>query len=80
MTTIQKWGKRLAVCIPARLAEQIDVTAGTAVDITAQNGALLVTPRKRPKYRLRDLLKKCQPARLQGEIDFGPAVGREVLD
>ena len=80
MTTIQKWGNSLAVRIPAILADQLKVAAGTPVEITTHNGSLVVTPRKRPKYSLREMLKKCKPGHFHGEINWGPDVGREVVD
>ena len=80
MATIQKWGNSLAVRVPAALADQLEVEAGTPVEIKAENGAIVVRPKKRPKYRLTDLLKDCKPRQLHGETDWGPDVGREVLD
>lgn len=80
MAAIQKWGNSLAVRIPASLADQLEVSAGTPVEIRAQNGSLVVTPRTRPRYSLRELLKRCKPEHFQGEVDWGPDVGREVLD
>jgi antitoxin MazE len=80
MPTIQKWGNSLAVRIPATLASQLGVEPGTPVEIAVQNGSLVVTPRKRPKYSLREMLKRCKPQDFHGEIDWGPDVGREVID
>lgn len=80
MATIQKWGNSLAVRIPAPLADQLKVAPGTPVEITTRNGSLIVTPRKRPKYLLREMLKQCKPEHFRGEIDWGADVGREVLD
>ena len=80
MSVIQKWGNSLAVRIPAALAEELNVAAGTPVEIRSTDGSIVVTPKGRPKYRLRDLLKNCRPHQLHGETDFGPDVGREVLD
>jgi antitoxin MazE len=80
MTTIQKWGNSLAVRIPVALADQLEVEAGTPVDIGAENGAIIVRPKKRPKYRLKELLKDCKPRQLHGETDWGPDMGREVID
>jgi antitoxin MazE len=77
MATIVKWGKNLAVRIPAVLATQLQVAAGTPVDLEVRNGYLLVRPQRKPKYRLKDLLKNCKPNQLHGEIDFGPDMGRE---
>lgn len=80
MASIQKWGNSLAVRIPASTASQVDVTEGTPVDVVAENGAIVVRPKSRPKYRLQELLRNCKPYQLHGESDFGPDVGREVLD
>jgi len=80
MATIQKWGNSLAIRIPATLAGQLNVTAGTPVEMTMHNGALVVTRRKRPKYSLREMLKKCKSEHFHGEIDWGPDGGREVID
>jgi antitoxin MazE len=79
MPTIQKWGNSLAVRIPAPLADELKIAAGTVVQIKLRKGELVVAPRRREKYRLRDLLKNCKPSQLHGELDFGPDVGREVL-
>ena len=79
MSSIQKWGNSLAVRIPMTTAKQVRVTVGTPVEIVAQDGAIVVRKKQR-KYRLKDLLKNCKPQHLHGETDFGPDVGREVLD
>ena len=80
MPTIQKWGSSLAVRIPSSLAKELDVKEGTPVEITTEEGALVVTVERRPRYRLKDLLKDCRPEQLHGEIDWGEDVGREVVD
>jgi antitoxin MazE len=79
MTTIRKWGRSLAIRIPKPLAQQLKAKPGTPVEIRTQQGSLVVTPEARPKYRLKDLLKRCTPRTLHGKMDFGPDVGREVL-
>jgi antitoxin component of MazEF toxin-antitoxin module len=50
------------------------------VEIAAEKGAMVVRPNKRRKYRLRDLLRNCKRGQLHGEVDFGPDIGREVVD
>jgi len=80
MPTIQKWGNSLAVRIPVTMAEQLDVQEGTPVDLLVDQGVLVVRPHTRPRYRLADLLRDCKPSQLHGAVDFGPDVGREVLD
>jgi antitoxin MazE len=80
MSTIQKWGHSLAVRIPANLANQVELREGSEVSVIADHGAIVVTPKTSKKYRLEDLLKNCKPSQLHGETDWGPDVGREVID
>jgi antitoxin MazE len=80
MATIQKWGNSLAIRIPAALAAQLNVKAGMPVDITADDGTIVVRPQKRPKLRLGELLRDCKPSQLHGEIDWGTDVGREAVE
>jgi antitoxin MazE len=79
MAAVQRWGNSLAVRIPAPLAKQLQVTEGSPVDVSVREGTLVVRPHRR-QYRLKDLLKQCKPSQLHGEIDFGPDVGREVIE
>jgi antitoxin MazE len=66
MATVQKWGNSLAVRIPQSLAGLIDVTEGTAVELSVRDGELILRPSK--------------PSQLHGEADFGNDVGREIVD
>ena len=80
MPTIQKWGNSLAVRIPVAVADQIEVQEGSSVDLLVEHGVLVVRPRKRPQYRLTDLLRDCKPSQLHTEVDLGPDVCREVIE
>ena len=80
MASIQRWGNSLAVRIPGALAKELHVQAGTPVQMRVERGALVLRPEGRRKYRLEDLLRNCRPNQLHGEIDFGPNVGREVIE
>lgn len=55
MSTIQKWGNRLAVRIPAVLAGQLEMNAGSEVELSVRHGELVVRPVLRQKLSLRDL-------------------------
>jgi antitoxin MazE len=78
---VQKWGNSLAVRIPKALATETGLGENTEVELTSDNGRIVVTPRKRkhkPKYTIEEMLRGITPDTLHGEIDFGPPVGREV--
>ena len=76
-TRIQKWGNSLGLRIPKSFAEEAGVEAGSEVELSVKDGQLVVTPTRRRKYQLRDLLRKVTPANLHDEIDTAGPVGRE---
>jgi antitoxin MazE len=76
-TKIQKWGNSLGLRIPKSFAEEAGVEAGSEVDLAVEGGQLIVTPLRRRKYRLLDLLRKVTPSNMHEEVDTGGPVGRE---
>ena len=77
-TTIQKWGNSLAVRIPKAFVKDAHVAHGTQVDLSVDDGKIVIDPRAEPSYRLEDLLKGVTKRNLHAEVDTGKAVGREV--
>jgi antitoxin MazE len=80
VATVQKWGNSLALRIPAAMAAQMEISEGCAVDMKVRDGLLVVCPFHRRKLSLRELLKDCKPSQLHCETDFGPDIGREVVE
>ena len=77
-TRIQKWGNSLGLRIPKSFAEQVGVEAGSEVDLSLEDGALIVRPTREPKYDLTTLLQGITDENLHAEVETGPAAGREV--
>jgi antitoxin MazE len=77
-TTIQKWGNSLAVRIPKAFVKEAHVACGTPVELSVDDGKIVIDPRTEPEYRLQDLLKGVTKRNLHAEVDTGEAVGREV--
>ena len=77
-TTIQKWGNSLAVRIPKAFVKEAHVAYGTAVDLSVNDGKIVIDPHAEPAYRLEDLLKGVTKRNLHAEVDTGAAIGREV--
>jgi len=77
-TRIQKWGNSLGLRIPRSFAAEAQVEEGTAVDLSVENGRLLVRPMRVRKYTLSALLKNITPRNRHREVSIGKAVGREV--
>lgn len=75
-----RWGNSLAVRIPAGIAKEIGAAKGRAVDISVEDGRLVLVPARSPKrYRLEDLLAGMTPDNLHPETATGPEVGAEAV-
>ena len=78
LTRIQKWGNSLGLRIPKSFAAEVQVEAGSTVDISIVDGQFVVRPVRRRKYVLRDLLKAINAKNVHRAVETGEAVGREV--
>ena len=77
-TKIQKWGNSLAVRIPKPFVEEAHLTQGGRVDISIDDGRVVIDPQTKPEYTLEDLLAGVTEQNLHAEVDTGAPVGREV--
>ena len=75
---IQKWGNSLAIRIPNTFVKEANVGYGTTVDISIEEGRIVIDPHTEPEYTLEDLLKGVTKHNLHSGVDTGDAVGREV--
>jgi antitoxin MazE len=76
--TIQKWGNSLALRIPKSFATHSSIKQGSVVDLSLDNGRMIVEPTKEQEYSLTDLLALVTKKNLHSEVDFGAPVGKEV--
>lgn len=78
-TKAQKWGNSLAVRVPKGIAQKAGVSVDDTLDVDVDgDGAIVLTPRRRQKYRLNDLIKRMTKENMHDDIDFGRPVGREA--
>jgi antitoxin MazE len=77
-TRVQKWGNSLALRIPRSCAAEVQVTQETLVEITVQDGALVVRPILTARARLEDLLAGVTEDNLHREVEYGSTLGNEV--
>jgi antitoxin MazE len=75
---IQKWGNSLALRIPRSFALETALDSGAEVDLTLEEGRLVITPLARPSYSLDELLAQVTSENVHGEQDTGPSVGGEA--
>ncbi len=74
---IQKWGNSLGLRIPKAFAADTGVSEGSEVDLTLEDGRLVITPRG-PRYTLNDLLSDVTDENRHGEVDVGTPRGSEA--
>lgn len=75
---IQKWGNSLALRIPKSFAAEAHLEQDTVVDLALEDGKLIVAPVAEPTFTLEELLAGVTDDNLHGEVDTGPAVGKEI--
>lgn len=77
-TKIQRWGNSLGLRIPKSFAAEAQVEAGSTVDLSVENGELIVRPVTRRTYALHALLAGINAYNLHEPVDSGEPVGREA--
>lgn len=77
-TRIQKWGNSLALRIPKALAAEVHIEQDSLVEISLVEGKLILEPVAEPAWTLEELLAGVTEQNLHGEVDTGPATGREA--
>ena len=78
ITQVRKWGHSLALRIPKPLATEIGLQENSPVEVSLLNGRLMVTPIAEPVVSLEGLLAQVREDHWHGEIETGPATGREA--
>jgi antitoxin MazE len=76
-THIARWGNNLALRIPRPVADRLGLDEGDTVELSVEEGQLLVRPR-RPEPRLNELLAGITPENLPYSFD-DPLRGGEAL-
>ena len=73
---VAKWGNSLGIRIPKQIADDVQLTEGDEIEITAAGSQIVIKPLK-PKYTLDWLLEGMSEENLHDEVDWGKPVGKE---
>jgi antitoxin MazE len=73
-TVVQKWGNSLGIRIPAVYVKEFNLQKGCSVEITEEDGKIVIYP---PRRGLEELLSQVTDETLHEEIDYGSPVGKE---
>ena len=74
---IVKWGNSLGLRIPKIFAEEVNVCAGSTVDLSVSEGQLVMRPLDQ-SFELKAMLDAVNDDNLHGEIPSGEPRGRET--
>jgi len=77
-TQVQKWGNSLALRIPKPFAEEIGLRRYSEVEVSVQDGRLIIEPIPDSAPELKALLAQVTEENLHHEISTGHAMGREA--
>ena len=80
VTKIQKWGNSQGLRLTKQVLEDAQIAVGDDVDVTVQNGVILIAPVRRVRSRknLADLVSRIPEDYQAEEVDWGAPVGREA--
>jgi antitoxin MazE len=76
-TQVQKWGNSLALRIPKAFAADLGLAQDTPVELSLEDGNLVIRPSPTQRYELSSLLTQVTEANVHGEQNYGEAVGSE---
>jgi len=71
------------LALPPALLDIVELAAGQQVNVSVEEGRILVEPRQRPRYTLAELISRCDPEAPSSDEDRewldAPPAGRELL-
>jgi antitoxin MazE len=76
--TLHRWGNSVGLRVPKPMLEQLGLAEGSQVEVKVEAGRLVIEPARRGRLTMAELLEGFTPDDQPGEVDWGPAAGREV--
>ena len=77
-TQIAKWGNSLGLRLPKSVAREAEVGEGDTVDVSVQNGAIVIRPSPARSTPSIELVAKITPRNRHDESDWGAPAGYEA--
>lgn len=78
-STVAKWGNCLTIRLPSPLAKELDLRAGSPIDMEVVDNELVIK-RARPRYTLEELVAGMTPENMPDETFDVTPVGAEVVE
>ncbi len=75
---VQKWGNSMALRIPKPFAEQTSIKLGAFVDLSIDDGKLIIEPIQQENYDLKTLISEVKESNLHKEYLSDKPTGKEI--
>ena len=75
---VQKWGNSLALRIPRPFAIEVGLEENSEVELSLEDGRLVVRPVARMHFDLSELLAKVTAKNLHDDVEAAGPVGKEA--
>ncbi len=75
---LTRWGNSLGLRIPKSLTGRFRLVEGMRVELEAENDRIVIS--MPPRYALDSLLAGMTPQTMRDSFDWGPDLGREIVD
>ncbi len=75
---VNKWGNSLGLRIPKLVAVEIGLKEDSLVNLTIVNGSIVISPERETPLELEAMINQMTEENLHGEVNTGPAIGREA--
>ena len=79
-TKIQKWGNSLGIRLPKVLIESTSFSLGSEVEVEKKGSQIILKVVENKRPTLKDLLKGMTKANFEPMLDWGPDVGKEIIE
>jgi antitoxin MazE len=76
-TRIQKWGNSLATRLPKSFAEELDLGDGAPIEMTIEDGAIVIRPDRDRVWDLETLLAGVTDENIHPAWETGPSIDPE---
>jgi len=75
---VQMWGNSLALRIPKPFACEFNLKHNSEVDVSIEDGQILVKPVAQNPFDLDEMLKQITKKNIPDLVDFGEPKGKEI--
>ncbi|QXF33811.1 PbsX family transcriptional regulator [Photorhabdus luminescens] len=76
---VKKWGNSPSVRLPVAIMQAASLNVDDTVDITVEDGRIIIIPVRAKEYSPDALLAGITPENIHEKIDFGSPVGKELI-